>query len=217
MAIVARSSPMENNLFYKLMLLFCSLTIMNCNGRRTSYVNNDKIDFKLQDVKPIKEPTFLPDSTVNNILVLGRSESAESFYPYISYEQYITHLRESPVIGFSNKDNSEYLLLYQYEGGVRNSFGCFEIGYTNDLQKKVTDIDYDKFRTESGLMLGITINELKSIKGSSYTQDGDKVVYQLTDYSNSSFLRRHNMPSFFIECTLRDDRIIRIKYGFNYP
>ena len=59
MAIVARSSPMENNLFYKLMLLFCSLTIMNCNGRRTSYVNNDKIDFKLQDVKPIKEPTFL--------------------------------------------------------------------------------------------------------------------------------------------------------------
>ena len=217
MAIVARSSTMENNLFYKLMLLFCSLTSMNCNGRRTSYVNNDKIDFKLQDVKPIKEPTFLPDSTVNNILVLGRSESAESFYPYISSEQYITHLRESPVIGFSNKDNSEYLLLYQYEGGVRNSFGCFEIGYTNDLQKKVTDIDYDKFRTESGLMLGITINELKSIKGSSYTQDGDKVVYQLTDYSNSSFLRRHNMPSFFIECTLRDDRIIRIKYGFNYP
>ena len=208
---------MENNLFYKLMLLFCSLTIMNCNGRRTSYVNNDKIDFKLQDVKPIKEPTFLPDSTVNNILVLGRSESAESFYPYISSEQYITHLRESPVIGFSNKDNSEYLLLYQYEGGVRNSFGCFEIGYTNDLQKKVTDIDYDKFRTETGLMLGITINALKSIKGSSYTQDGDKVVYQLTDYSNSSFLRRHNMPSFFIECTLRDDRIIRIKYGFNYP
>ena len=208
---------MENNLFYKLMLLFCSLTFMSCNGGRTSYVNNDKVDLKQQDVKPIKEPTFLPDSTVNNILVLSRSESAESFYPNISSEQYITHLRESPVIGFSNKDNSEYLLLYQYEGGVRNGFGCFEIGYINDLQKKVTDLDYDKFRTESGLMLGITLKELESIKGSSYTHDGDKVVYQLTDYSNSSFLRRHNMPAYFLECTLKDDRIIRIKYGFDYP
>ena len=217
MVMAARLSLMESSLLSKLMLLFCSLTFMSCNGVQTKEINNEKAVLKQQDVKPVQETAFLPDSTVNEILVLSRSESAEIFHSNISSEQYITHLRESPVIGFSNKDNSEYLLLYQYEGGVRNGFNCFEIGYVNDLEKEVTTLDYDKFKTESGLILGMTLKELESIKGSSYTQDDNKVVYQLADYPNSSFLRSHNMPAYFLECTLKDDRIIRIKYGFDYP
>ena len=217
MVMAEKLSLMESNLFSKLMLLFCSLTFMSCNGVQTKEVNNDKVVLKQQDEKPVQEATFLPDSTVNEILVLSRSESAEIFYSNISSEQYITHLRESPVIGFSNKDNSEYLLLYQYEGGVRNEFNCFEIGYANDLEKEFTALDYGRFKTESGLALGMTLKELENIKGSSYTQDGNKVAYQLADYPNSSFLRSHNMPAYFLECTLKDDRVIRIKYGFDYP
>lgn len=184
---------------------------------QTKKVYKNKVVLKQQDIKSIQEPSFLPDSTVNEILVLSRSESAERFYSNISYEPYLTHLRESPIVGFKNKDNSEYLLLYQYEGGVKNGFSCIEIGYTRDLQKKFTALDYVKFKTESGLMLGMTLKELEYIKGNSYIQDVNKVVYQLKDYPNSSFLRSHNMPAYFLECTLKDDRIIRIKYGFDYP
>jgi hypothetical protein len=217
MVMVVRLSLMESNLFSKIVLLLCSLTFISCNGVQTKEVNNEKIASKQQDVKHIQESAFLPDSTVNGILVLSRSESVISFHYNISSEKYITHLRESPVIGFSNKNNSEYLLLYQYEGGVKNGFSCFEIGYTSDLEREFTALNYDKFKTESGLMLGMTLKELENVKGGSYTQYENKVVYQLTDYPNSSFLRSHNMPAYFLECTMRNDRIIRIKYGFDYP
>lgn len=212
-----RLDLMESKLFARLIFLFCTLIFTNCNDVQKKDDNDEKLFLKHQDLKPIQEATFLPDSTVNEILILSRSESAEVFYSDISSEQYITHLRESPVIGFSNKENNEYLLLYQYEGGVKNAFSCFEIGYTSNLEKKLTTLDYNRFKSESGLALGITLSELENIKGKSYTQNGTKVVYQLADYENSSFLRSYNMPAYFLECMLEDDRVVRIKYGFDYP
>lgn len=63
----------------------------------------------------------------------------------------------------------------------------------------------------------MSLKELEKIKGSSYVQDGNKIIYQLTDFYNSSFLIKYNMPSYFLECIIKNEKIIRIKYGFDYP
>ncbi len=209
---------MVNNMFLKLMLLLCLLIFISCDGVQTKEVNEiGALEKQDEFIESVQEVKFLPDSTVNQILILNHVESAVRFYSNISSEEYINYLRESPVLGFCNKGKDEYLLLYQYEGGVKNGFSCFEIGNINDLGKGVTALDYESFKTESGLMLGMSLEELVDIKGKPYNQNGDKVIYQLTDYPNSSFLKRYNMPAYFLECTLKDDRVIRIKYGFNYP
>lgn len=166
-----------------------------------------------------KATEFKPDTLINGILTLHSKNSSERFYPKITSEQLVHFVRESPVYIFSNQDDDEYLLAFQYEGGTENEFSCFEIGYTNDLEKRDEKIstDHKRFELESGLKLGLSTEELIKIKGENYTKEDDKIIYRLNDYKSSKFLKRHNMPAYFLECTLKNDRIDKIKFGFDYP
>ena len=163
------------------------------------------------------EVLFIPDSTVNSRLFLNNRESARQFYSKISSEKLIERFKESPVLVFSSKSN-EYLIVYQYEGAGNHEFSCFEIGDMKDLKDvAIIESDYNKFETESNLRLGLSFDQLKSIKGEVYKREGDKVIYVEDDYSNSNFLKRYNMPAYFLECTLKNDTIHKIKFGFEYP
>lgn len=168
-----------------------------------NYINNDVL--------------FIPDSTVNGRLFLNNQESARQFYSKISSEELIERFRESPILVFSSKSN-EYLIAYQYEGAGNNEFSCFEIGDIKDLKNiTIIESDYNKFETESNLRLGLSFEELKRIKGEVYKREGDKVIYSDEDYLNSSFLKRYNMPAYFLECTMKNDTVHKIKFGFEYP
>ncbi len=174
---------MGNNQLYNLWFILCCLVLTSCGKtqpKETDNTDNVKKVYSLDTT--LKEVTFLPDSTVNNILILNNAESSKRFYSEISSEKVIIFLRESPVLGFTNKDANEYLLLYQYEGGVKDAFSC-----------------------------------LIRIKGKSYKKNENKIIYRITDYSNSNFLKNYNVPAYFLECTLKDNKIVKIKYGFDYP
>jgi hypothetical protein len=222
MVMVKKLSPMVNSGAPILLFLLCILGSVSCGSKQSKETINERSTvIRKQNTSldnSIRQTVrFEPDSTINNVLTLNNSESSIQFYPDVSSEKLIERLRESPVLGFNSK-NKEYLLLFQYEGGVKNEFSCFEIGYVSDLDKNSTiSTDYKNFETESGLKLGLSREELIKIKGESYTEEGDKIIYQVDDYQNSSFLKRYNMPAYFLECTLKDDKIIKIKYGFDYP
>ncbi len=209
---------MGNNQLYNLWFILCCLVLTSCGKtqpKETDNTDNVKKVYSLDTT--LKEVTFLPDSTVNNILILNNAESSKRFYSEISSEKVINFLRESPVLGFTNKDANEYLLLYQYEGGVKDAFSCFEIGNIESIKEELTITSHRKFETESGLMLGMSMNDLIRIKGKSYKKNENKIIYRITDYSNSNFLKNYNVPAYFLECTLKDNKIVKIKYGFDYP
>lgn len=168
---------------------------------------------------------IMPDSTINKTLLLRNNESLEGFYKNFEAVTLLDEVRESPVAIFSNKDASQYLLVYQYEGDVKNSFSCFEIGYfKNDikLMKQFNYSTYDNvFATESNLMLGITLEEIVKIKGSSYesknVNNEQIITYRINDYDKSSFLKKYNMPGYFMEFILSNNKVIKIIFGFDYP
>ena len=220
MVMVKKLSPMESSKPFYLMLLLCFLAYVSCSKTQSKQANSTvfvKEKSTILNDSIYGENKFIPDSTINNVLILNNRESSKKFYPKISSENLINFLRESPVLGFSDKTRKEYLLLYQYEGGVKDEFSCFEIGYISDLQKEITKTGYSSFKTESGLKLGMSFEELIKIKGKDYTKKENNIIYQINDYSNSIFLRKYNMPSYFLECTMKDDKIIKIKLGFDYP
>jgi hypothetical protein len=211
---------MANSNFFILLALLCCLVLTSCGRNQSKENNNNITSLNKQSASSNnihKEVSFLPDSTVNNILILHNAESSKLFYPEISSEKFITFLRNSPVLGFTNKKAEEYLLLYQYEGGVKYAFSCFEIGKTKSINKDLTATDYEKFKTENGLMLGMSLNDLERIKGKSYTKEKNKIIYQIIDHADSDFLKSYNMPAYFLECILEDNKIVKIKYGFDYP
>lgn len=108
------------------------------------------------------------------------------------------------------------MFAYQYEGNTQNEFSCFEIGYCDEKTKKYAHSDYNNFLTESDLFLGLTLEEVEKIKGKNYTKQGNKITYLIND-SSSVFLRNYNMPEYFLECVLKQNKVIKIKFGFVYP
>lgn len=168
---------------------------------------------------------IVPDTTINKKLFLENYKSLSNFYSSEKPLVLVERLRESPVIIFGNKSNKEYLLAYQYEGNTENAYSCFEMGYFEDDKnislRKSNKTDETSFQTESGLCLGLSLEEVIRIKGQEYEQQksGDYIVlnYRIEDYENSPFLREYNMPSYFIEIKLENNIVKKIIFGFDYP
>ncbi|MEO4004946.1 hypothetical protein [Flavobacterium sp. CAU 1735] len=173
-----------------------------------------------QEVKEVA-----PDTTINKILMLENGESLQKFYKDYKMISTVDRLRESPIVIFSNSDKSQYLLAYQYEGGSKNNFSCFEIGYFDNDKKLSKDSSYNTsdriFQTESKLVLGLSLDEIIKIKGDGYKskdENGETIItYRIDDYEKSPFLLRYNMPGYFIEFRLKNNKATRITFGFDYP
>jgi hypothetical protein len=195
------------------------LLLLSCTGNELD--NNPIVQSEEEKAavdSNITMDVFIPDSTVNNRLKLAAPSSLKTFF--IGSVELVDFLRESPVAVFCNKDKSEYLLAYQYEGTVRDGFSCFEIGYMNDtiLRQKFANVDSNIFSTESEIKLGLSVKSLIEKKGDSYKILGrDTIIEYRVPDMNSDFLKRYNMPGYFIQCAIHDEKIKRIKFGFDYP
>lgn len=222
---MAGESPILGNsrlVLFIVLLLFYSCDDHNQKKDEDTLESNFKkedtlLSANLKDTVKYRE-LLLPDSTINNKLRLENYLSAEAFSK--NKIELIDLLRESPVAIFCNKDKSEYILAYQYEGNTKNAFSCFEIGYTDDkiLRNKCDVTEEENFSTESGIKLGMPLESLIAKKGSSFKMSGQDTVitYRINDLS-SNFLRRYNMPGYFLECSIKNAKIIKIKFGFDYP
>lgn len=176
--------------------------------------------------KAYTQNSFIPDTTINSLYLLRDAKSSEVFYPNINAIEMIDRdfvfIKEfSPFIIFSNSDKTKYLFAFQHEGDINYSFSEFEIGYiTGGIEKEENSryfiTEYDDFKTESNIHLGMTLDDLESIKGKNYTRKGDIITYLVNDI-NCEFLRRYNMPEYFLRCEFMDNRVCNIKFGFTYP
>lgn len=122
--------------------------------------------------KEASQKEFSPEISINKILKLEDYLSFERFYPQYNTLKVEYRMRETPAILFSNNSEKEYLITYQYEGDTKNNFSLFEIGYLKDDTKLknyvVNKTKYDNFKTESGLKLGMTLEEITNLKGSDF-------------------------------------------------
>ncbi len=189
----------------------------------TAVVLNIKEDNGIIQKK--KGERTIPDTTINNKIILENYRSLSTFYLTKRPLSIVEGLRENPVIIFRNESDREYLLAYQYEGNTENAFSCFEIGYVEDDEiislEKSNQTQETYFQTESGLRLGLSLEDVTQIKGREYVKQksGDYTVlrYKIDDYENSNFLKKFNFPEYFIEIKLRNNIVANLKFGFSYP
>jgi hypothetical protein len=165
---------------------------------------------------------FIPDSTINKKLILQDYESISIFYFDNKDLLTVERIRESPVVIFSDVSGKQYLLAYHYEGSTKNAFDCFEMGYFSDDStlkgKQVFKTKINEFKTESNICLGMSFKDLISKKGENYKMDVHNKTTLITyTIKNSSFVKRHNMPGYFMKCLIKNDQVINITFGFDYP
>jgi hypothetical protein len=165
-----------------------------------------------------------PDTTINRKLFLEDYTSAERFYAKIETAEFIERIRSSAVMVFSNAATNQYLLAYQYEGDTKNAFSCFEIGYMKNLEPagrgKMNRVNEKSFQTESGLALGLSLEAVVKAKGKGFKKTGTgnsiTLTYRIEDAA-SPFLQRYSMPGYFMEFVLKENKVVKILFGFDYP
>lgn len=213
----------------KMIVFICLISFimqaLGCMNTSKDEGNNNNIG--VQVVKNVGNSLLktYPDTTINNKLTLVDYYSTKKFYPDYSKLSYndITEFSH-PFVLFVNEDITQYLIAYTYEGSTINAFDYFEIGYYND-EKKLDIINYYKtdelyFRTESNLGLGNSWEEIIDKKGTNYKKEqigNDLLVkYEIND-TNDPFLQRYHMPSYFEKFYLRENKVYKLIFGFEYP
>lgn len=199
----------KNKIF---LLIFVLLHIFSCSLTNKD-VNNENVN----------NIDFQPDTTINRKLVLRNEKSLINFFN--GKVDLILDSKELafPAIFFTNKSKTQYLIAYHYHGDLKNQFSLFEVGYYDESLKgiKMAQTEYKLFMTESKIMLGMKKEEIIRKKGSNYitteNQNIESLRYVLSDYQNSTLLKKYNLPLYYSEYNFKDGNLIRFTFGFEYP
>jgi len=165
------------------------------------------------------KPEFQPDTAVGRICLVNSENVDQYLGPDIMDRLVDPGLPQATVL---SGDKKQKLTVYFHPGSVTKEFSEFKVEYNNDrLTEKLTVVADDVFETESKIKLGISVGDLRSIKGEpailSSENDVIKFHYQIDDFNHSSFLRRYNLPLYYADYTFVNGYLTAFKSGFEYP
>ena len=159
-----------------------------------------------------------PDTSVFDIILDDRKSSikqvGEKFNP-------IEDNVDMPHENFCSKDKKQTLTLFFHYGGAKNEFSEFQVKKYS-TSDSATTLAANTFVTNSRIALGISKEKVVSIFGNCFkTIKNEKAIeiirYHIDDYGNSCFLKRYNYPSYYAEYEFLNDKLIRFRFGFEYP
>lgn len=174
----------------------------------------------------LAQESFVPDSTINGVLLLSSPQSAQLFYKDITEIRLQDEISSYNPFGYSyvafvNKDTSQYLIAFAHDGDVINSFSAFEIGYVTSGFLKVVNnyyvTDYFLFKTESGLRLNMSLDQLFDLKGECYLNKYGNTFYHLIEADKSIFVQKYKHPEYYMRFTVENEAVNKIEFGLTYP
>jgi len=165
-------------------------------------------------------PTFIPDTTIGKISLIN-STNIDEYLGSNSMDR-LTKLGESeglPHIEILSCDKKQRLTVFFHPGGVINEFSEFKVTYNNGNDRNLKIVTDKEFETENKIKLGITIGDLKSIKGEpDIISDNSTVLqYKIIDFENSDFLKKYNYPSYYADYKFENGYLVEFRFGFEYP
>lgn len=191
-----KHSGRKRSILLIIKLLIILVSLLGC-AKNETYRDNIVPDISINDIK-------LSDTTA---VVLGYSDLK---YNIIEDKEVL------PYAIFTNENKTEILKLYLFYGTKRNEFYQAEIS-PYDKKTISNPTKYKNFSTESGIKLGISKKDLIKIKGNNFVETNHILRYEISDYENSHFLEKYNLPIYFAEYTFDQDKLCKIYFGFEYP
>ena len=191
-----KHSGRKRSILLIIKLLIILVSLLGC-AKNETYRDNIVPDISINDIK-------LSDTTA---VVLGYSDLK---YNVIEGKEAL------PYAIFTNENKTEILKLYLFYGAKRNEFYQAEIS-PYDKKTIPNPTKYENFSTESGIKLGISKKDLIKIKGNNFVETNHILRYEISDYENSHFLEKYNLPIYFAEYTFDQDKLCKIYFGFEYP
>ncbi|MDP3685080.1 MAG: hypothetical protein Q8S01_14225, partial [Ignavibacteria bacterium] len=177
-----------------------------------------------QDV-PVNVPK-LADLGVNGILLSDTSNvrvfcrlSDDSFDELI--KSYFP-----PHINFVNKDSSELFVAWFHPGSDKFTFNEFIVSkLPNNFSENFIVLNkVTNFITYKEIYIGMSTDELKNILGNNFIKETDtenniSIKYELSIESSNEnkFLESYGLPSYYGHYTFKENKLIKLGFGFAYP
>lgn len=187
-------------------------------GKRELVPNPEKYvhDGYTEQPNSIK-PEFKPDTLIGKISLV----SSKNVQSYLG-ENVMDRLEDKglPNSSVNSKDSKQRLTFYFHPGGVKNEFSEFRVNYVDQKGRDEFVTDEKEFVTESGIKLGMTMGEVRAIKGEPDSMTNDETStfhYRIDDFKNSEFLRIYNMPIYYADYKFKNGYLTEFSFGFEYP
>ena len=176
------------------------------------YVHDGNLD-KSDSLKP----RFIPDTLIGQVSLINPSNVENYFGKNVMDRLNDDGLPNSSVL---SSDSKQRLRFYFHPGNGSNDFSEFKISYIKSRSEEDVITTDREFITESGIKLGLTTGQIKSLKG-----DPDLIAekettvfhYKIDEYDESKFLEKYNMPSYYADYEFRNGYLIEFRFGFDYP
>ena len=164
---------------------------------------------------------FVPDTSLSGIK-LQDPTSLKSMIPNIA--TMIDYEGPGAQACLLNKDETETVILVFHAGSSSNEVAeMYVYAKPNGPTKctKLIKLGIDRFITESKIKLYIHKKDLVKIKGQPLLIDkinGEEIFqYMINDYGKNDFLKRYNYPEYHAFYTFKQDKLIKMDFGFTYP
>lgn len=163
---------------------------------------------------------FSPDTSVSGICLRNPQSVMNVIGSNLTFSERTEF--EFPVACYRNSNDSSVLRMFFYYGDLENQVSLFEVSNCDLLpfDSTIQRIGINNFVTDSGIMLGTSKQHLVEIKGlpiATESVDGLSVFHYEISEPQSGFLERYQMPSYFADYYLSNDRVVKFIFGFGYP
>jgi hypothetical protein len=160
-----------------------------------------------KETAPASHDLIIPDSSISNFLKLRDP---------VSTPDSIKKAIKDNVVILSNKDETRFLIAYQYPGDPLGSFIGFELsGLSTEIVDYPIKTNIPSFVTENGVSNNCELEEILKFKGNNYykTEENGLATYSFNDVPED-FLDRHNSEEYFFEVQAMEGLLNRIQFGF---
>ncbi len=212
-------------------LIIVVIFLTNCNNSQPKSVNkNDRLELVPEPDKHqrlLNEATqklrklncdFLEPDTSLCGLSLRNSKSSNKV---IGTENKID---EKQQYHFYSNFDSETLTLTQHPGDSKNQISVFSVTYSDKAYHSYKQLNFDTFKTEKGIKLGMSKKDVVERLGNCYvtidsTKDLVELYYRIENPKDTKtkLLSRNNMPVYYATYGFWKDELKQFEFGFEYP
>ena len=171
----------------------------------------------IQKLKTLNCDYNEPDTSLCGI-ILRNSKSAEKI---IGTENKTDKRKQ---YHFYSKMDAETLTLTQHPGDGKNQISVFNVTYSDNADHGYKHLNFDTFKTEKGIKLGMTKQEVISRLGKCYvvvdsTKNLIELYYRIENPKDSKtkILESNKMPVYYATYAFLGNELKQYEFGFEYP
>lgn len=207
----------------KYIIYLLSIILTTSCGNKSQTIDNQnnklKIDTTTQERSSNSLLSFRLDTSVSQICLDNRDSYYNAFKDpdnYLVSNEDSTH--KFPYIEFYNAGLTEKMTTYFHHGNPKYYVSEFVIEPQKGKKGSYELIMLNHFKTTNGIKLGSNSKEVAEKIGIpiSINKIQGTEIWSYGIYGNYDFLKRYNRYKFYARYTIKNDKVNKIEFGFEY-